>query len=56
MPEVLITSEAFYRRKVEPWRNELASLEHVFLTDCSRNPPPGTIDLAAAMAAGIGFV
>jgi acetyl-CoA synthetase len=48
--KVLVTSEAFYRRKVEPWRNELASLEHVFLTDCSGNPPPGTTDLAAAMA------
>jgi acetyl-CoA synthetase len=47
---VLITSEAFYRRKVEPWRNELPSLQHVFLTDCSSNPPPTTTDLAAAMA------
>ena len=26
----LITTEAFYRRKVEPWRKELASLKHVF--------------------------
>ena len=25
--KVLITSEAFYRRKIEPWRRELASLE-----------------------------
>lgn len=49
--KVLITSEAFYRRKVEPWRKELASLEHVFLTDCSSNPPPDTIDLSAALAA-----
>ena len=47
---VLITSEAFYRRKVEPWRNELPSLQHVFLTDCSSNPPRATTDLAAAMA------
>ena len=54
--KVLVTSEAFYRRKIEPWRKELPSLEQVFLTDCSRSPPPGTIDLAAAMAAGIGFV
>jgi acetyl-CoA synthetase len=49
--KVLVTSEAFYRRKFEPWRNELASLEHVFLTDSSSAPPSGTTDLAAAMAA-----
>ena len=48
--KALITSEAFYRRKIEPWRKELASLEHVFLTECSSSPPSGTIDLAAALA------
>ena len=48
--KALITSEAFYRRKIEPWRKELASLEHIFLIDCSGTPPPGTIDLAAALA------
>jgi acetyl-CoA synthetase len=47
---VLVTSEAFYRRKVEPWRKELASLEHVFLTDASGGLPPDTCDLNAAMA------
>ena len=47
---VLITTEAFYRRKVEPWRKELASLQHVFLTECSASPPLDTIDLAAALA------
>jgi acetyl-CoA synthetase len=47
---VLVTSEAFYRRKIEPWRKELASLEHVFLTECSSNLPAGTIDLSAALA------
>jgi len=47
---VLVTSEAFYRRKVESWRPELSSLKHVFLTDCSDKPPPGTVDLAAALA------
>ena len=26
--KALVTTEAFYRRKVEPWRNELASLQH----------------------------
>jgi acetyl-CoA synthetase len=48
--KVLVTSESFYRRKVEPWRKELASLEHVFLTDCSGIPPPDTTDLTAVMA------
>jgi acetyl-CoA synthetase len=48
--KALVTSEAFYRRKIEPWRKELASLAHVFLTDCSTNPPLGTIDLSAALA------
>ena len=47
---VLVTSEAFYRRKIEPWRKELASLEHVFLTECSGSLPAGTIDLSAALA------
>ena len=48
--KVLVTSEAFYRRKVEPWRSALASLQHVFLTDCSDNPPAGTVNLANALA------
>jgi acetyl-CoA synthetase len=48
--KVLVTSEAFYRRKVEPWRSELVSLEHVLLTDCSDSPPAGTINLKAVMA------
>ncbi|MGJ5005299.1 acetate--CoA ligase [Bradyrhizobium sp. HKCCYLRH2060] len=48
--KALITTEAFYRRKIEPWRRELASLERVFLTECSATLPPDTIDLAAALA------
>jgi len=48
--KALVTTETFYRRKVEPWRKELASLEHVLLTECSGKPPPGTIDLNAALA------
>jgi acetyl-CoA synthetase len=48
--KAIIVTEAFYRRKIEPWRKELACLEHVFLTECSANPPPDTIDLAAALA------
>ena len=48
--KVLVTSEAFYRRKIEPWRKELTTLEHVFLTDCSSGPLPSTTDLTDAMA------
>ena len=48
--KALLTSEAFYRRKIEPWRRELVCLEHVFLTDTSGSPPDGTIDLTSAMA------
>ena len=46
----LITTEAYFKRKVEPWRKELASLKHVFLIECSAKPPPDTIDLTAALA------
>jgi acetyl-CoA synthetase len=46
----LVTTEAFFRRKVEPWREQLASLQAVFLTECSGSPPPGTIDLGAELA------
>jgi acetyl-CoA synthetase len=49
--QVLITSETLYRRKIEPWCNELASLKYVFLTECSSDPPAGTASLEAAMAA-----
>ncbi len=48
--KVLVTSEAFYRRKIEPWRRELAGLQHIFLVECSGELPPGTTDLTAAMA------
>ncbi|MGC2409620.1 MAG: acetate--CoA ligase [Methyloceanibacter sp.] len=47
--KVLVTSEAFYRRKVEPWRKELPSLQHVLLMDCTGSPPSGTTDLRAAL-------
>jgi acetyl-CoA synthetase len=46
----LLTTEAFYRRKIEPWRKELTGLKHVFLIECSANLPADTIDLAAALA------
>ena len=39
--KALVTSEALYRRKIEPWRKELASLQHVFLTECSSQPSAG---------------
>ena len=48
--KAIVTTEAFYRRKIEPWRNELASLRHVFLTECSANPPPDTLNLGDALA------
>jgi acetyl-CoA synthetase len=47
--KALVTSEALYRRKIEPWRKQLASLQHVFVTECSANPPPHTTDLAKAL-------
>jgi acetyl-CoA synthetase len=47
--KVLVTSEAFYRRKVEPWRKELPSLQHVLLMDRTGSPPSGTTDLRAAL-------
>ncbi|HET7679766.1 MAG TPA: acetate--CoA ligase [Xanthobacteraceae bacterium] len=49
--KVLVTTESFYRRKVEPWRKELRSLQYVFLTDCSNNPLPDTLNLTSALAA-----
>ena len=48
--KVLVTTEAFYRRKVEPWRKELASLQYVFLTECSDKIPADTVDLDAALS------
>jgi acetyl-CoA synthetase len=47
--KALVTTDAYYRRKIEPWRGELKSLKTVFLTECSANPPADTIDLAAAL-------
>ena len=48
--KAIVTSEAFYRRKIEPWRKELSALKHVFLTECSANLPQDTIDLSTAMS------
>ena len=48
--KALVTTEALYRRKIEPWRKELSSLQYVFLIECSANRSPDTIDLAVALA------
>jgi acetyl-CoA synthetase len=48
---LLVTSAALYRRKVEGWQGALASLRHVLLTECKGGPPPGTIALEAALGA-----
>ena len=49
---VLVTTEAFYRRKIASWRNEMPGLRHVLLVRPSGTPPAeGTLDFAAAMAA-----
>jgi acetyl-CoA synthetase len=50
----IVTSEAFYRRKIEPWRMELPGLKAVFLTECAGELPADTIDLAKAMAGASG--
>jgi acetyl-CoA synthetase len=50
---VLVTSEALYRRKVEPMRATLASLQHVILVGEGGAPTavPGTLDYATLMGA-----
>jgi len=47
---VLVTTDAFYRRKVAPWRHELPGLRHVLLTDCAGDElPEGTLSLPEAL-------
>ena len=48
---VLVTSEALYRRKIEPWRHELPGLKHVLLVDGGAGPGDGVLDLRRALAA-----
>ena len=49
--KVLVTTAAFYRRKVAEWRHELPGLEHVLLIDGSgAQSLDRTIDFNAAMA------
>ena len=47
---VLVTTQRFYERKVEPWRRELASLELVLLTDCYQPLPSNCGNLDALLA------
>ncbi len=46
---VLVTTEAFYRRKVAALRAELPGLRHVLIVDAARVRPEGTADFAALM-------
>ena len=52
--KALVTSEALYRRKIEPWRKQLASLEHVFLTECSTASAGD--GRSGRLGRGVGFV
>jgi acetyl-CoA synthetase len=48
--KVLVTTAAFYRRKVADWRDRLPGLEHVLLIDGNpAQPVERTIDFAQAM-------
>lgn len=48
---VLVTTEAFYRKKVMPWRASLPGLRHVLLAETEGGDlPPGTIALESALA------
>ncbi|MFA5600156.1 MAG: acetate--CoA ligase [Phenylobacterium sp.] len=47
---VLVTSEALFRRKVEAWRGEVPSLRHVLLAGCAGDPPSGALALEPALA------
>jgi len=48
---VLVTTAAYYRRKVAPWRGELASLRHVLIVDPAATDEPGVLGLPQLMAA-----
>jgi acetyl-CoA synthetase len=49
--KLLVTTEAFYRRKVAAWRRDLPSLRHVILIDVKGPLPADTLDLASLMDA-----
>ena len=47
---VLVTTEAFYRKKVQAWRQSLPTLKHVILVEAESQPvAPEFVDLAAAL-------
>ncbi|MBY6197326.1 acetate--CoA ligase [Vibrio hangzhouensis] len=48
--KVLVTSEALYRKKVQPWRDELTCLKWVLLYDVKHDLPEGCLDLDALLA------
>jgi acetyl-CoA synthetase len=50
---ILVTTEALYRRKVEPCRGQMPSLEHVLLIGDGTHPTtvPGTLDFGALLDA-----
>jgi acetyl-CoA synthetase len=47
---VLVTTQRYYARKVQAWRQELPSLEMVLLIDCEGALPAGCADLEALLA------
>jgi len=49
--EVLITTEAIYKRKISAIRKDLPDLKEVLLIGCKGDAPKGTRDLGALMAA-----
>jgi acetyl-CoA synthetase len=49
--KALVTTTAFYQRKVAPWRDQVPGLRHVFLIDGGDDAlPPDTFALGPAMA------
>ncbi len=47
---VLVTTEALYRRRIEPIRHELSTLRHVLLSGPVRDLPRGTMRLDEALS------
>jgi len=46
---VLVTSHSLYKKKVQPWRDQMPSLQHVLLFDIKGELPEGCVDLDAAL-------
>lgn len=49
--KALVTTKQLYRKKIEPWRDQIPSLAHVFLIDGDEDTPAGTAALGPATAA-----